>query len=418
MRILMVGSGGIAMRRPLEWALEQGHQVLLVASADPYSPDNTYNIKEAPTNYHFVPFFAAKINSEQGGYNLLKSVKEFTHQWRSWVGGWQLRWLTLRFQPDVIHVHAINWRSECCALAGLHPLVVSAWGFLNYLLDPKLEPRYIERLPATHNTLKGTDALIVETPNLVDKCEALLKPSQQVKLIPLGTNTQRFCPPTLKKVARARKALGIPLEAKVFLSPRGWSNIYGHHHILKAYALAQSKFEQPTALVFVRLGRAGNWQEIIELENRICNQAEEWKIADKIHFLPQLPFEMMPSIYSVADVIVNYPYTDAFPSTLMEVFACERAVISSNLPAYRGTFIEKFCTLVEPENPTALAEAMVKVINTPMEKQAPYLTQARQVIIEQYEEKVARKQLHELYQQLGANKVRNGLAKAMHQFFV
>ena len=96
---------------------------------------------------------------------------------------------------------------------------------------------------------------------------------------------------------------------------------------------------------------------------------------------------MMPTIYQLADVVVNYPIWDAFPSTLMEAVACEREVISSNLLAYKGTFVEEFCTLVEPNNLTALAKAMVNAVNTNTKDLAPRLAQGRRVIIEQYEEK-------------------------------
>ncbi|MHC5738391.1 glycosyltransferase [Nostoc sp.] len=91
-----------------------------------------------------------------------------------------LRKLADEFQPDIIHVHAIGWHAQCCVLANLSPLVVSAWGFLNHLL---LQP---ERELSKHNdrvtqVFKNTSVLIVETPSLIEKSKALLNPSQRVE---------------------------------------------------------------------------------------------------------------------------------------------------------------------------------------------------------------------------------------------
>ena len=85
-------------------------------------------------------------------------------------------------------------------------------------------------------------------------------------------------------------------------------------------------------------------------------------VAHAIRWIPQVPYQDMPGIYALADVVINYPSTDTFPSTLLEAAACARPVITSHLPAYRNTFVEECFRLVEPENPQALAEAIVELL--------------------------------------------------------
>jgi glycosyltransferase involved in cell wall biosynthesis len=113
---------------------------------------------------------------------------------------------------------------------------------------------------------------------------------------------------------------------------------------------------------------------------------------------------MMPGIYASSDVIVNYPSNDAFPSTLVEAVACGRPVLTVDLPGYRGTFIEKYCTLVAPKQPVALAEAMVKMVNRSPSEHTAHLAEARQVIIEQYDERLAQERLFQLYQDLATQR--------------
>lgn len=393
----MLGSLGIATERNISWVLNQGHELIFIGSRDPFAPGNPYNLKKAPPkNYRFIPFFGDRIKIESQGFNITKTVESFTQGVRKWVGAIHLRWLVFRLKPDIIHVQAISWITQCCAVANVSPLIVSAWGFLNHLMDEehKISEKY--RL-IVNQTLENADAVIVETPNLVDKTQALLKPNQKVALIPLGANTKRFCPPAPKKVALFRRAFGIPQDAKVILSPRSWTHGYGQLEIIKAYGLAQSDFDYPTAIVFLGLARGGVERSFRKSFDKIV---EEFELQEKVHFLPHLPYEMMPGAYQLADIIVNYPQSDAFPSTLMEVVACEKTVISSNLKAYHGTFIEEFSMLVEPQNSTALASAMIEVINCSPTEQASSLKQARQVIIDEYEETIEQQKLMQLYQRL------------------
>ena len=112
---------------------------------------------------------------------------------------------------------------------------------------------------------------------------------------------------------------------------------------------------------------------------------------------------LLPSLYALADVVINYPAGDAFPSTLVEAAACERTIISARLPSYAGTFIEEFCTLVEPQQPAALAEAIVEAVNRPPAANAEQLRRARQVVVAQYDERIAQDRLMTLYHELAAH---------------
>ncbi len=183
------------------------------------------------------------------------------------------------------------------------------------------------------------------------------------------------------------------------LSPRGWDESYRHQEILEAFALAYSELPHPTILLFIALGR-GTSEEAKLYHQGIFQVIDKLKIKDHVKILPPMSYEMMPYVYALADVVINYPINDAFPSTIIEAVACERPVITAQLPGYKGTFIEEFCTLVDANNMTELAKAMAEVVNTPRTNYSSQIAKARQVIVEQYDESIFKNRLFNLYKNL------------------
>ncbi|MEG3439741.1 glycosyltransferase family 4 protein [Pannus brasiliensis CCIBt3594] len=392
MRVLIVGSGGVALTRPLDWVVKSGHEVWLLGDDDPYE-------NHPPDNYRFFPTVLQKYREE--------ITDIYAHEPRmAEENAEPLRKLVDEFQPDVIHVHAIGWHAQFCALANVRPLVVSAWGFLNHLIKSKevleVEKDYRDdHTDRVAQVFEKTDVLIVETPILVENSKPLLNQDRRVELMPLGTNTQHFCPGVTRDLQKWRWELFRAKEdTTVLLSPRGLAELYNHEQIYDAYALAYSRFTRPTIIVFSSMGRSFLAEEASSVYDKICKKAGELGILENIRWLPGFPYDLMPTLYNVSDVIVNYPKQDAFPSTVVEAIACERPVITCDLLAYQGTFITEFCTLVEPENTSALAEAMIKIVNQPSQERKEHLARARQVVVERCDETILQRQLLQIYEDL------------------
>ena len=404
MRILMSGLGALAMKRPLDWALAEGHEVWLVGEYNPYQG-------KQPNNYRFIEF-----------------VTPFrTYDWttNSWIyipvdqlsaNVAQLKEIAATFKPDITHVHYVHDDVHCCVLAGLHPLIVSAWGFLNSLVDePREEPIIESQIPDSNIStekqrlknvygwlLSNLDAIIVENPTLDEVCQSLLSPTQRIEHIPLGTDTQHFHPNYSSNAAKWRQVLKIPDNATVFFSPRAWYWCYDQEKIFQAFAKVYADLPQPAILLFIKFNAVHDDYGIEKLEKEMLTQAKTLGIADSLRWIPALPYEMMPTAYNLADVVINYPFTDAFPSTLVEAAACQRPVITSDLRAYRGTFVEEYYTLVEPRNVEALAKAMLEVVKESPVERISRLEKLRQHIVENYDEKVMSQKLMTLYQELAS----------------
>ena len=346
MRLLMVGPWwAVAMRRHIDWAVETGIEVCV---ADFRRPPKS----SCPRVFSLLALLPRRTKPIHQPETHKKSQR--AHE----IAALRLQDIAATFQPHLVHSYMLDRYTDLCLAAGLRPLVVSAWGFLNTLMAEGPTPkdrRWIHRLR------RGADALLVENPNLLDDLAELAGPSLRLECIPIGVDGSLFHPGYQEKSEAWRFVLDIPPDATVVLSPRGWSQLYGQHHIMRAFAQASRQLDRPLVLVFMGIGRKRRpevyAQEVLDLGASLG-------MAHAIRWIPEVPYQDMPGVYALADVIINYPSTDAFPSTLLEAAACARPVITSHLPAYRNTFVEQCFRLVDPENPEALAEAIVELVGS------------------------------------------------------
>lgn len=378
MRVLMVGSWGqVAMRRNIDWAVSHGIDVVVAdfPARAPVAPPETFRLtslvpRRAPRGLHRHSRLAVQI------------------------GALRLAALCRAFQPDVVHSFKLGHYTDMCLRAGLKPLVVSAWSNLSNLLEASATAEdllWIRRLQASSATL------LVENPNLAPILQRLTRDRLSIERIALGVDSSVFHPGYEETAAAWRFVLGIPDDALVLFSPRGWSEIFGQHHIMEAFGLAYHRLNRPMVLVFVGLARKMNPGPYAQ---RVLDRGAALGVAHAIRWVPQVEHIDMPGLYALADIVVNYKSTDAYPSTLIEAAACARPVITGIIPAYRNTFFEEYFTCVKPENPQALADAIVAIAQTDLAASAGRVQQARQVVLEEHQESVQKERLIDLYQRI------------------
>lgn len=374
MRILTVGPVGVvAMQRVLDWLAGREADVWVVDA------DDTYRAL-VPAGFRFSALPLPPEAEDSPG-----------DRWSAAAEA--LRRLAADFQPQVVHLHNITALGLACAAAGLGPLLVSTWG----ALGRRAGDAAAALSPATLRVLGAADALIVDAPALRAPVQALARPGARVELLPMGADSRRFQSGRTEASLLWRTLYGIPDDAFVLLSPRMWGAFYGHQAILAAYALAYPGFARPTRLALVGLGDG---------PDALPHMAETWRSIAKspaaldVRWLPRIRYQQMPTLYALSDAVINYPEIDSFAATLVEAAACRLPVITPLLPTYRGTFVETACTLVEPGNTTALAEAMIRVVNQPPEERQARLAQGRALVERDYDDAVIEPRLWTLYEEL------------------
>jgi glycosyltransferase involved in cell wall biosynthesis len=218
----------------------------------------------------------------------------------------------------------------------------------------------------------------------------------QCEIVPLGIDTDKFCPGYREAASGWRKKLQIPDSAKVVVSIRAFTRLYSHDLILKAFGLAQRKLAGGSILVF----RLYYHDPSDSYQQEIIKQAESFGVARFIRWMPAVPYERMPEVYALSDLLVNYPTMDAFPVSFIEAAACERAVVSCALPAYHGTFAENFFHMVPPGDEERLAEAMADELQIESPERSSKLARARRVVQRDYDETGSASKLLNLYQRV------------------
>lgn len=369
MIILAVGpADAIAMTRAVNYALEQGLHVVLASDRHP-----------AAATFHplltriDLPVLEPTHGISEALARAVALLREIFNKWK----------------PDIIHVHGLGPYAELCRIARMHPTVTSVWGFLNDLMTvpPAPLPAEVDRL------LPECAAILVESRALQKAVASTLPNPKQVEIFNLGIDTNLFVR-SQEARTRWRKALCIPSDGYIVISPRGWDPNYNQPIILEGFRLAKKRLGKPMFLVLVRLEReavaGASANEMLAMEELIANN----QLTENVRWLPPLRHIMMSGLLSAADLLVSIPSSDAMPSTLIEAAACELPFIASNIPHYRGTFIQDEGILVDPNSSDAIATAIVRHTKGDY---SPDCSSLRNRIIQEFDVTASEKKLISIY---------------------
>lgn len=260
-----------------------------------------------------------------------------------------------RSRADVCHVHWIDERAWHVAKAGLHPLVLTAYGSdLNWTRLPDHDPVLRARKSAA---LAGCDLLIADSEDVIALASDLAGRPLRSLLLPIGIDTSLFCPGYAPEAGAWRARLDLPSTATVFLSPRIMHGNYGHDVILRAFSIALRRMNG--YLVF-----KAHWSDPSYVEG-IRGLARELGISNRIRVIEGVLYGELPGLYAMADCAVNFPVMDAFPVTFLECAASGLPIISNHLPAYDSNGMDSHLTFAEPSTAEALSETMVQFAAAP-----------------------------------------------------
>jgi glycosyltransferase involved in cell wall biosynthesis len=356
MRLVFYGSEHTApARRMCRWAVDAGHEVTWAGYLGDVIGDSPACHVQIRSNDDPLPELAA---------------------------------LVAEVQPHLAHAFNFSFLSGFHIRAGFCPLILSAFGGLNALVS---SPHPLN--PTVPDLIAGSAATIVEGQLLHDAATQRF-PDAAFELICLGVDPDHHKPAPAWQRRDWRSALGLAQDAVVFFSARGIGDGYRQPEILEAFATALPDLPDTSVLLMIALTRGWDRQErVASLKAR----ADALGVRHRVHWLPELRHVMMPGVYGLSDFVINYPVADAFPSTVMEAIACGVPVISANLPAYRGSYIERHCQLVDPTGPGDLVSALVRAVAEPAGLRAARTLAARDDVLRQFPEADQRERLLALY---------------------
>lgn len=332
LRIMLLAPGhSIHSQRFLGWLQTTGQRILFVDATRPA------NLSQQHTRFAAYRHIHPTFDVIRRGY---------------------LQWLAHLFRPQIVHVHQINWRAVDCARIGLQPLVLTAWGSdinQHFATPPKNTAVHNLR-----NALRSAAHLFADSPQVITRAQTLAGQPLQTSLMFFGIDPQRFEPVPSAQIAVWREQLSITPQTRLLLSIRGWKNLYQHEEILRAFAAALPRLNFPAILLFKPYPPGTS-----DYEAHLRALAQTLGVLQNIRFLPPIPDDEMPALYHLADAIVNYPLQDGFPVSFLEAAAAGCPILTIDHPAYHAAGLQNHLVLVPPNNPAALTEGMLTVLNAP-----------------------------------------------------
>lgn len=167
-----------------------------------------------------------------------------------------------------------------------------------------------------------------------------------------------FYPPSNEVSSQLKiqgQVINIPVHSPVIINPRGFRAYVRNDTFFQSIPLI---LEKETESIFLCPSMKG------------VEEAERWVaalgIGDAVHLLPRLTPSEMAELLRRSQISVSMSEHDGTPNTLLEAMACGCIPIAGDIDSIREWIqSEKNGLLVDPSHPAQLAEAVLKVLNSP-----------------------------------------------------
>jgi len=276
---------------------------------------------------------------------------------RHWLGpltisraAGRLREVIARVQPDLVHAMRIPYEGMLAAdtFRGDVPLLVSVWGN-DFTLHAPSSPGMRHY---TAWTMQVADALHADCQRDVRLARKWGFQIGKPSLVAPGNGGIRtdvfFWPPQ-------------PVDAPMVINPRGIRSYVRNDTFFRAIPLV---LEQRPDARFLCTSMAG--------EPQALNWISQLGIGHAVELLPPRPHAAMAELFRSAQVLVSPSTHDGTPNSLLEGMACGCLPVAGDLDSIREWITPgKNGLLVDPGDPLALAEAILRGLNEPaLRKQA------------------------------------------------
>jgi glycosyltransferase involved in cell wall biosynthesis len=240
-----------------------------------------------------------------------------------------------RLAPDIVHAHYLTSYGYLAARAGLHPLVLTAWGS-DLLVTPRRRPlvRWL-----TGWTLRRADLVTGDSADLLDAARAY-RPRAALELVHWGADLDRFRP-----VPWGERQPG------AIASLRSWEPNYRIDVVLAALA----RLRECMPAVPWRLHLLGGGS----LEPALRARADALGLAAHVEWHGRVDDAAMAAVLARCTASVSVPESDATSVSVLESMAAGVPVVASDLPANRAWLDSGL--LVAAGDAAALADALARL---------------------------------------------------------
>jgi glycosyltransferase involved in cell wall biosynthesis len=200
--------------------------------------------------------------------------------------------------------------------------------------------------------LKSMDIIITTSPNIVKSSDILKLYREKIKVIPLYVDTKHFYPKNKDYNLIPKKFLNNGIENIIIYTGK-FRRYKGLDYLVKSLSLINKN----CGLILIGNGPKKNYLEML---------VKKLKLQDRVEFIEHVPFEQLPSYYSLADVFVlpSIDRGEGFGLVGLEAMACGTPVITTELGTGTSYYNIHGLTglVVPPKNVEALANAIEYIV--------------------------------------------------------
>jgi glycosyltransferase involved in cell wall biosynthesis len=252
-------------------------------------------------------------------------------------------------RPDLVYANWID-RSEgfCCGRAGVHPLVVAAWGGdINIETSRSSILRFFAKL-----TVRSADAVVVDSQWHRKGVLKLGCSPSKIHCFPWGIDIERFRP---QDSSPTRQELGWT-NMRIVISTRWHEVLYGVECLIRAIPRILQSVKDARFLI------AGDGA-LLDYHKSLVRQLG---VQDMVRFIGYVDNRQLPKFLNAADVYASMSFDDGSSSSLMEALACGLPVVVSDIVGNREWVNDgKNGFLVPRGDAPALARRIVELLEDP-----------------------------------------------------
>ncbi len=217
-----------------------------------------------------------------------------------------------------------------------------------------------------------------------DFSEECQLPVDKIRVIPNGVDVKKFTP--LGEQKTLRKRLGIPVDGVVVGSVGRLDPVKNHEVVFRAIQMLRSR---GVDIRFLLVGD-GRRHEFL--------QQEIYRLGIEDNVLLYGRSDSVAELINCMDLYIQSSWYEGFSNTILEAMACGVPVLISRVggnPDIIPDFLQKY--LFDPGNERELVEIILRIINTPEEKESAGKI-GRAHVIQKYSIEKMVDQYQQLYQ--------------------
>jgi len=258
---------------------------------------------------------------------------------------------------DIVHIHLPNpFTSLLVLFKKTKNLIVTyhsdiiKFGFLKKILNFLYTKLILTKI------LKRAKKIIVTTPNYVEGSPIIKKFKKKIVTVPLGIDISSF-KLNVKKNQKFHKLKKKHLGKKILLFVGRLVPYKGLPYLIYAMKKVTQKF--PEIKLFI-IGEGPQRENLKSLVNFL-------DISDNIQFLGEVSSQDLPIYYNLCDIFI-LPSTykaEAFGIVQLEAMACQKPVISTNIPGSGVSFVNtsnETGIIVKPKDVKELVDAIIYLL--------------------------------------------------------